>query len=137
MAKVSIKGRDAEAANTIEAAPPPRIANAITKTDDLGRQITIKRPNAVQRMRIIDAIGGQSASNQAYLGQVMLAVAVVRIDEDDVPFPRTKREIEALVERLGDEGLNAAGGAIAELMGIEIDEDGNVVARDEKARSKN
>lgn len=79
-------------------------------------------------MQIFAAIGPELSQNQSYWGMAMLAATVVSIDGDRVQMPSSRREIEALVERLGDEGLAAAGKGVSKMMGIELDEKGNVIS---------
>jgi hypothetical protein len=73
-----------------------------------GRTLTLRKPGALQRLRLADALGADSAKNEVYFGQAFVAVCVVAIDGDPVSFPTTKRELEALVQRLDDEGLGVA-----------------------------
>lgn len=74
-------------------------------TDAKGRRLKIKTPDLLFESRIVRMMG-ESSSNQAYMfGYVMPAVQVVEIDGDAVPFPTTMLQVEALIARLGREGL--------------------------------
>lgn len=103
-----------------------------------GRVIRTRKLSPRRRMQVFAGIGPELSQNQQYWGTAMLAAAVVAIDGETITPPNTRREIEALVERLGDDGLLAAGRALGSLMGVEVDEDGNVIKdNDEKDIAKN
>lgn len=85
----------------VVAKKPKRI---MTKADSLSRMITIKFLSPLDRMRLAKIVGGKDAQNEVYLGYAALAFAVQKIDDEEVST-NTVREIEFLVERLGDEGL--------------------------------
>ncbi len=110
--------------------------------DSRARTLTVRKIGPRKRMMIFAAIGAELSQNQMYWGTAMLACAVVMIDGEHVPQPTSRREIEALVDRLGEEGLEAAGKAIQTIMGVEIDDKGQVVSvagegADELATAKN
>ncbi len=126
-ASIRKNGAAAEAAPT----PSAAIVQAATKTktvvDSLGRSITVRKFSALTRMKFAELVGAAAASNAQYLGVAALAAAVIEIDGDRVAFPTSKRELEALVQRLDDEGIEAIGPALAELAGIKIGEDGEII----------
>lgn len=80
-----------------------------TKTiqDSLGRELAIKRLGALDRLRIFKAIGSNLSSNAPYLGMAMLAFSVTAIDGIPVPAPGNEAQLEALIQKLGDEGIDA------------------------------
>lgn len=72
-----------------------------------GRKLTLKQPDILQETRIVRAMG-DNASNAVYMSAYVLPAAfVVAIDGDPVIFPRTEREIEGLIQRLGRDGIDA------------------------------
>lgn len=73
-----------------------------------GRMLTLRKPGALQRLRLADALGAESAKNEVYFGQAFVAVCVIAIDGEPISFPCSKRELEALVQRLDDDGLALA-----------------------------
>lgn len=81
-------------------------------TDSTGRMIEVRRPNALDRLRLFKAVGPALAENDRYLGLAMLAVCVTAIDGVPVPAPTTEHQIESLVQRLDDAGLTAIGDAL-------------------------
>jgi len=79
--------------------------------DGRGRSIKIRRLSALDTLRLLKAAGPALAQNQPWLSMAMLAVAVTEIDGVPVPTPATEAQIEALVDRLGEDGLEAVGDA--------------------------
>lgn len=81
-------------------------------TDAAGRRLRIKAPTALDTLRLLKAAGAALAENHAWLSLASIAMAVVEIDGVPVVTPTTEAQIEGLVERLGDVGLDAASQAI-------------------------
>ena len=84
----------------------------LTATDTRARALTIKPPTALDRLRLFKAVGPVLAENPRYVGYATLAMAVTAIDGVPVPPPANEAQVEALVERLGDDGLVAVGEAL-------------------------
>ncbi len=99
------------------ASPSAQIVAAAAATvsvrDADGRELTLRRITALDRLRLFKAIGPVLSQNNAYLGMAMLAASVSMIDSVPVPPPVTEGQIEALVARLGDSGIAAAAAALA------------------------
>ncbi len=83
-------------------------------SDALGRRIALRRPSALDKLRLLKAAGPVLAQNQPWLGIALYAASVTDIDGVPVPPPASEAQIEALVARLGDEGLAAVADALAE-----------------------
>lgn len=82
-------------------------ANAEYKvTDEQGRVLTLKRPGILAQYRLVEAIG-ESAKNTVYMNMVMPLLYVAAIDDMPVRALIKKSEIEALLQRLNDEGVKA------------------------------
>lgn len=80
--------------------------------DNAGRVLTVRSPHALDQLRLFKAVGPILAQNQPYLGMAMVACSVTAIDGVPVPMPGNEHQIEALVQRLGDAGLQAAGAVL-------------------------
>lgn len=77
-------------------------------TDGKGRTLKVQPPDVLTESRLIRLIGQEAALNSAYLGgYVFPAVSVVEIDGEPMGFPTSQREIDALIQMLGREGLSA------------------------------
>jgi hypothetical protein len=77
-----------------------------------GRQLSLRRVSALDRLRLFKALGPDLSQNAPYLGIALLAVAITAIDDVPVPPPVTEGQLEALVHRLGDDGLSAIANAM-------------------------
>ena len=102
-----------------------------TVTDELGRRITVRYITGRDRMLLFKVLGAELVKNEYYLGYATLAWAVTAIDNGSGEDPRVPpmvktSEIEFLVDRLGDAGLEAVGRAYKEnfadlVPGVDID----------------
>jgi hypothetical protein len=108
---------------TIDPAETPsqgivRAANQVTQvTDARGRVIGVKKIGALDRMRMFEAVGAENSKNEPYLGYASLAFHVGSIDGDPVTRPGTKAQLEALIQRLDDDGMNAVAEKLPDLYG--------------------
>jgi len=82
-------------------------------SDDSGRRLELRRLTALDKLRLFKAAGPHLAHNQPWLGMAVLACSVAAIDDVPVPMPATEALIEALVARLGDDGIAAVAAALA------------------------
>lgn len=83
-----------------------------TVADSDGRRLSLRRLTALDKLRLFKAAGPVLAQNQPWLGMAMLACSVSAIDDVPVPPPASEQQIEALVSRLGDNGIAAAATAL-------------------------
>jgi hypothetical protein len=87
-----------------------RCANeTTTTTDEMGRVLIIRRPTALDTLRLFKAAGPVLAQNEPWLAIATLACSVDSIDDVPVPTPTNEKQIEATVQMLGDQGLEAIG----------------------------
>ena len=94
---------------TIIASP----ASAQVLTDDNGRKLALRRMTVLDKLRLFRAAGPQLSQNGPWLGIALLACSITEIDDVPVPMPVNEQQIEALVARLGDEGIAAAARAMS------------------------
>ncbi len=80
--------------------------------DTLGRRITVRRPTALDKLRLFKAVGPLLAQNAPYFGLAMLAACVTAIDDVPVPMAATEALIENTISRLGDPGIAAVAAAL-------------------------
>jgi hypothetical protein len=81
---------------------------AVETIDAEGRKLTVRPPTALDTLRLFKAIGPALGHNPLYLGMAVSACAVIEIDGIPVPPPSTEHQIELLIGRLGNTGLDAA-----------------------------
>ena len=78
-----------------------------------GRELVLRRMTSLDRLRLFKALGPVLSQNNAYLGMAMLAASVIAIDAVPVPAPATEGQLEALVGRLGNIGIEAVASALS------------------------
>lgn len=76
----------------------------VTVTDGKGRSITLMKPGIVWYFRMMKMIGDYP---QRYINLAYPMMFVTAIDGDPVGFPNSEAEIDAVISRLGDEGVSA------------------------------
>jgi hypothetical protein len=79
----------------------------LTTTDRLGRNLVARRPTALDTLRLFKAAGPVLAQNESWLALAGLAYSVVSIDDVPVPTQTTEAQIEAVVAKLGEAGIDA------------------------------
>jgi hypothetical protein len=92
-----------------------KAAETRSTVDTLGRRLTIRSLTALDKLRILKAAGPDLALNQPWLAMAILASSVTVIDDIPVPQPSSEIQIEALVGRLGDSGIEAIAQALETL----------------------
>lgn len=78
-----------------------------TVLDLQGRTLKVRRLSAVEKMRLAKALGDYN-ENKTYSEYGWVAAAVREIDGHHVPFPINNLQLEAIVQRLDDDGIDAA-----------------------------
>ncbi len=96
-----------KAANTSEAV-----------TDARGRSIGIKKMGPLDRLRFFELIGAENSKNEQYVGYAALAYMVVSIDGEAVIRPTSKAHLEALVNRLDEDGMDAVAVHLSEQVDV-------------------
>lgn len=95
--------------------PSEQIIQAANQTETVtagGKTFTLKKPGILSQYRIVEVVG-ESAKNEVYMGMVNPILWVSEIDGEPVFQPTSKRELEALIQRIGEEGVVAIAGHIA------------------------
>ena len=92
-----------------------KAANAtILVTDAGGRKIEVRKLKTLDRMRLFELVGAENSMNDRYLGYATLAFSVVSIDGEPLPCPDSKLSLEAIVQRLDDDGFAAVAKSFAD-----------------------
>ena len=76
-------------------------------TDSRGRKIKLRNPGVLAQYRLVKMIGAEAARNEVYVNMLIPMLWVSEIDGEAVAAPASEREIEALIQRLGEEGIAA------------------------------
>lgn len=106
-----------------------------TRPDELGRVIGVRRLKPSQQVKISEMtpqLEGETEMAGAEGRTIkiprrslpMVAAAVCQIDGAMIPFPRTRAELDAIMDRLDEEGLLAAVQAYGELVPSAKSDDG-------------
>lgn len=102
-------------------------------TDARGRRISVRRLSALDRMRLYAAAGPELSNNIQWIGVAAVAASCAAIDGDPVPKPASRMQVEALVERLDDDGLEAIAEVYKKTFGVGAEED--IAAKAETAKN--
>lgn len=81
-------------------------ANAIETIKAGNMMIGLKKPSVVTQYRIVEMLGA-SAKNDVYMGMIMPLLWVAEIDGEATHQPKTKLQLEALIQRLDETGIGA------------------------------
>jgi hypothetical protein len=109
------------------------------EADALGRIIGVKRLKPSQQIKVEEMAPGLSGTSDfkneagemvavSRRAPLMLAASVREIDNVPVPFPRDRDALDAILDRLDTEGLEAAGTALSKLVEPGTDGEGTVDA---------
>jgi hypothetical protein len=75
-------------------------------TDARGRVLTLRKPNVLAQYQLVRMLGADASSNQTYLSMVMPLLYLQSIDGEVVNFSN-QRELDAAIQKLDEEGLEA------------------------------
>jgi hypothetical protein len=95
-----------------------KVVDVHTKSDDVqvtdarGRVLTLRKPNVLAQYRLVDMLG-QKAENRVYLAMVLPMLYLHAIDGDVANFAN-QRELEAIIQKLDEEGLESLNDGIGE-----------------------
>jgi hypothetical protein len=76
-------------------------------TDKAGRRLTLRKFGVLETLRLFKGLGPELSANNAYIVLASFAGSVAMIDDIPMTFPASELGVEALIERLGDDGMEA------------------------------
>lgn len=125
MTSIAVRKKEATPKVTAEATPSEQLikkadATVVVTLGD-GRNVTLKKPGVLSQFRLIRMLG-DAAKNQVYVSMVLPFTYITAIDGKLVNAPNTEREIEALITRLGDEGVDVVMHGVADNFGAQSPE---------------
>ena len=85
-------------------------------TDKLGRILKIRKPGMLAQYRLVGMLG-KAADSQVYLNMVMPLIYLYAIEDDSSIGISTVREMEGVIKRLGEEGVEALMEGVAKHFG--------------------
>lgn len=90
-------------------------------TDNRGRTLTIRKPSLLSQFKLVELLGA-TAENRTYLNMVLPVLYVSKIDGEALRFPASRLELEVLIQRIDEDGLEAVHLALAEQMAEEAED---------------
>jgi hypothetical protein len=93
-----------------------KAAKTFEVTDARGRRFTLRKPGVLAQYRLVETLG-ESAENKVYMGMVLPLIYVSAIDGQPEALPMTKMEVEVLITRLDEDGINAVMAGVQEHFG--------------------
>lgn len=105
---------------TIKATPSAEVIAMAVKpvvvVDGQGRAITLQKPGVLAQFRMIEMLG-DTAQNQVYVAMVLPLMFITDIDGEPVARCSTRRELDALIQRMDEDGVLAVTKGVAENFG--------------------
>ncbi|MCK4121404.1 hypothetical protein HFK83_03340 [Ralstonia pseudosolanacearum] len=97
---------------TINPSPSEQLIKAaaaeVTVQDDKGRTLSLRKPGVLAQYRLVEAVGPEAAKNEVYMAMIMPLIYVASVDGNPVIMPTNKRQVDALIQMLDEEGVAAA-----------------------------
>jgi hypothetical protein len=84
------------------------------EADSFGRLIGVKRLNPSQQLKIMEM---SNSDNEGVRTALFAAASVCEIDDLPVTFAKSRAELDSIIARLDQEGLEAVGKALNRLLG--------------------
>ncbi len=76
--------------------------------DGAGRRLKLRQIGVLDESRLVRMLGSEAAQNVVYVtGYALPAVSVEEIDGVHAPFPSNQAQLDALIQRVGREGIAA------------------------------
>ena len=89
-------------------------AQSVEVVDSLGRRILVKRPLLSDQLDVMVVVGPEASKNDMYMAMMNVLLHVQSIDDDPVLPLTSKKAIDEMVNKLGNEGVDAVTTAISE-----------------------
>ncbi len=96
--------------------------HTFSTSDKNGRKFVLRVLTALDTLRLFKAAGPALSQNEPWLAMASLASSVQEIEGVPVPAPISEAQIEALIDRLGEDGLAAIATAMDDQQTIESPE---------------
>lgn len=92
----------------LETSPKTTATDHMTVTDARGRVLKLRKLDIISESRLVRMLGQDAVTNTVYMnGYVLPSVMVSKIDDEEVFLPMSEREMEALIQRLDNDGIEA------------------------------
>ena len=85
-----------------------QVINPMQVIDSRGRVLKLRKLDILSESRLVRMLGQDTVTNSIYMnGYVIPAVMVSEIDGEALFLPMSERQMEALIQRLDNDGLEA------------------------------
>ena len=111
MAKVTPRSKD----DTPTEAVVRQQQNSTTLRSAEGNEFVIRKLSPIQKMKLFAVLGPELTNNSHYLGYAVIAVCIMSINGEPLPFPSSRRDLEALIGRISEAEFELVGEAVARL----------------------
>lgn len=105
---------------TVHETPSEQVTAKASQTasikDSKGRVIVLQKPGILAQYRIVE-VAGDSAKNEIYMRMILPLIYVTEIGGDPITQPANKMQLEALIQRLDEHGVEAIMTGVAEHFG--------------------
>lgn len=88
------------------------VSEIFEETDDKGRVLQIRKPPMLAQFRFVGMLG-KAADSEVYLNMCVPLIYLYSIDGDNNLPCGTIREMEALIQRLGEAGIKCLNESVA------------------------
>ena len=82
--------------------------------DKSGRVLELRRFGVLEQLRLFKSLGAELSENRAYMGLARIAASVSMIDGVPMMFPSHEAAVEAILERLGEDGVDVVSAVLVE-----------------------
>nr|WP_251010398.1 hypothetical protein [Variovorax paradoxus] len=82
-----------------------------------GHSITLRKPGVLAQFKVVEMLGANAAVNSVFMGMVFPILYVTAIDGEPVPRCTTRNELDALIQRLDEDGVAAVMNGVQEHFG--------------------
>lgn len=89
-------------------------ASSVEVIDSLGRRILVKRPLLSDQLDLMVVVGGEASRNDMYMAMMNVLLHVQAIDDDPILPLTSKKTIDDMVNKLGNEGVESVTKAISD-----------------------
>jgi hypothetical protein len=88
-----------------------------------GRKVTLRKPGVLAQFKMIEMLGAEASANQVFVNMVLPVMFVIAIDGDPVSRITKRPELDALIQRLDEAGIQAVMENVPLHFGAQLDPD--------------
>lgn len=105
-----------------------KAAQTFETKDSEGRTLVIKKPGILAQFNIVE-VAGDAAKNDVWMNMVLPVIYLSELAGEAVIPPKNRLQLNGLLQRLDEHGLNALGKAVQEHFGNSDPEKGKAAIK--------